>query len=87
MYKVQSNCSTANSFVCFTLLLPSVDSSGEKDVSEEISVFCDEGHYLQMEQGTSVNPTSCTHLQFAHHPQFEEEASRKLLPTSSDESV
>jgi hypothetical protein len=60
MYKVQSNCSTADSVVCLTLLLPSVDSSGEKDISEEISFLCDEGHYLQIEQGTSMNPTSYT---------------------------
>jgi hypothetical protein len=34
-----TNCSTADSFVCFTLLLPSVDSSGEKDISEEIYIL------------------------------------------------
>jgi hypothetical protein len=52
--------STADSFVCFTLLSPSVDSSREKDVSKEIPVLCDEGHHIQTEQGTSMNPTSCT---------------------------
>jgi hypothetical protein len=55
-----TNCSTTDSFVCFTLLLPSVDSSREKDVSEEVSVLCDEDHHLQTEQEKSMNPTSCT---------------------------
>jgi hypothetical protein len=68
-------------------LLPSVDSSGEKDISKEIFVLCDQGHHLQIEQGTFMNPTSCTHLQFAHQPWIEEVASRELLPTSSEELV
>jgi hypothetical protein len=54
-----TNCNTADSVVCFTLLLPSFDSSREKDVNEEISALCDEGHHLQTEQEKSMNPTSC----------------------------
>jgi hypothetical protein len=53
-----THCSTADSVVCFTLLLPSVDRFGEKDTSEEISVLLDEGHHLQTEQEKFMNPTS-----------------------------
>jgi hypothetical protein len=49
MYKVQLQTAVQLTVVYFTLLLPSVDSSGEKDISEEVYFPCDEGHYLQIE--------------------------------------